>query len=130
MQKSAITIASQSPRKVGQRDSDVPVERRVPQLSAIILAYNEEVNLPQCLESLQRLDCRVWVVDSGSTDRTIEIAHAYGAEVRYHPFENYAAQRNWALASLPVNTPWILNLDADERLTPELADEINSTLAQ
>ena len=123
-------MASQSPHKAGEPDSGVPVERRVSQLSAIVLAYNEEVNLPQCLESLQRLDCHIWVVDSGSTDRTIEIAHAYGAEVRYHHFDNYAAQRNWALVSLPVNTPWILNLDADERLTPELADEINSTLAQ
>jgi len=123
-------MPSPSPHKMGEPDSDAPVEHRVSQLSAIVLAYNEEVNLPQCLESLQRLDCPIWVVDSGSTDRTIEIAHAFGAEVRYHPFENYAAQRNWALASLPVNTPWILNLDADERLTPELGDEINSTLAQ
>src|SRR5437016_1991626 len=120
MQEFVLTMTSQSPYKVSERRSDVPAEPRVSQLSAIVLAHNEAVNLPQCLESLQRLDCHIWVVDAGSTDRTVEIAHAYGAEVRYHPFENYAAQRNWALLNLPVNTPWILNLDADERLTPEL----------
>jgi glycosyltransferase involved in cell wall biosynthesis len=99
-------------------------------LSVIILAYNEELNLPDCLASLCGLNCCVWLVDSGSTDRTIEIAQGQGVEVRSHPFENYAAQRNWALKHLPIDTPWVLNMDADERLTPELVDEINTILME
>ena len=69
------------------------------------------------------------MVDSGSTDCTVEIAHEAGCQVVEHPFENYAAQRNWAFDNLPIATPWTLCLDADERLTPELVDEIRATLA-
>lgn len=97
-------------------------------LTVIILTHNEEVNLPACLESLRGLDCEVFVVDSGSTDRTREIAKAYGAKVYEHPFENYAAQRNWAQENLPITTEWVLHLDADERLTPELVQEITEVL--
>jgi glycosyltransferase involved in cell wall biosynthesis len=74
------------------------------------------------------LRCGLFVVDSGSTDRTVEIAEMHGATLTHHPFENYAAQRNWALDNLPLAGPWVLNLDADERLTPELVDEINAVL--
>jgi glycosyltransferase involved in cell wall biosynthesis len=70
------------------------------------------------------------VVDSGSTDRTLEIARAAGCHVVDHPFENYAVQRNWAFDHLPIGAPWTLCLDADERLTPELADEIEETVSQ
>ena len=97
-------------------------------LAVIILAYNEELNLPSCLGSLQGLDCAVFVVDSGSTDRTVEIARSFGATVVSHPFENYAIQRNWAQSFLPTDAPWILHLDADERLTTELVAEINETM--
>ena len=99
-------------------------------LSVIILTYNEEANLPDCIESLKGLDCELFVVDSGSTDRTLEIARAKRAKVFEHPFDNYALQRNWALQSLPIQTPWVLNLDADERLTPELVSEINETVTR
>lgn len=97
-------------------------------LSVIVLTHNEEANLPVCMESLKGLDCEVFVVDSGSTDRTVEIAKAAGAHVVEHPFENYAAQRNWAQQHLPIRSDWILHLDADERLTPELVAEINDVL--
>ena len=97
-------------------------------LSVIILSYNEQANLPDCLRSLQGLNCRVFVVDSFSADRTAEIARAAGAMVCQHAFENYSAQRNWSQANLPIGSPWILHLDADERLTPELVAEINSLL--
>ena len=60
----------------------------LPRVSVVVLAYNEEVNLPACLASLQGLACEVFVVDSGSTDRTREIAAAAGAAVVEHPFEN------------------------------------------
>jgi len=93
-------------------------------LSVVILTHNEERNLPDCLKSLAGLDCDIFVVDSGSTDRTKEIALAAGAKLAEHPFENYAAQRNWAQQNLPIESGWLLHLDADERLTAELRDEI------
>ena len=103
---------------------------RRPMLSVIILTLNEEANLPVALSSLQGLNCEIFVVDSGSTDRTREIARAAGCHVVEHPFENYAVQRNWAFDRLPIAAPWTLCLDADERLTPELADEIEGTLSK
>jgi glycosyltransferase involved in cell wall biosynthesis len=102
----------------------------MPELSAIILTYNEEANLPECLASLAGLNAHIFVVDSGSTDRTLEIARSGGACVVEHPFEHYGAQRNWAQATLPIRTPWVLHLDADERLTPELVCEIAAILRQ
>ena len=66
---------------------------RRPRVSVIVLAYNEEANLPDCLASLDHLDCEVLVVDSGSTDGTREIARRAGATVFDHPFETYGAQR-------------------------------------
>ncbi len=87
-------------------------------VSAIVLTFNEEKNLPDCLESLKGVADEVFVVDSGSTDATREIAVRYGARVVEHAFENYALQRNWAIDNLPLSGAWILHLDADERLTP------------
>jgi glycosyltransferase involved in cell wall biosynthesis len=101
-----------------------------PFLSVIILTLDEEANLPLALGSLRGLNAEVFVVDSGSTDRTLEIARAAGCHVIEHPFENYAVQRNWAFDHLPIKTPWTLCLDADERLTPELAEEIEETVSQ
>ena len=99
-------------------------------LSVIILTYNEEDNLPACLESLKGLDCEIFVVDSGSTDRTIEIAREAGAKVVGHPFSYYGAQRNWAQKNLAIQTDWVLHLDADERLTPDLVAEIKQALRE
>lgn len=99
-------------------------------LSVIILTYNEEANLPDCLDSLQGLHCQTIIVDSGSTDRTVAIAQAAGTTVVEHPFENYASQRNWAQQNLPLQSDWVLHLDADERLTPELVQEINQVLQE
>lgn len=111
------------------------VESAVPQtgratalLSVVVLTYNEEANLPACLASLKGLEACVWVLDSGSTDGTMRIASAHAVQTASHPFQNYAAQRNWALSNLPLDTEWVLNLDADERLTPELVTEINHVL--
>lgn len=98
-------------------------------VSVVILTLNEAVNLPQCLTSLAGLDCEVFIVDSGSTDRTVEIARSFGASVVTHPFENYGAQRNWALENLNLRTPWVLHLDADERLSSALRDSIAQALA-
>jgi glycosyltransferase involved in cell wall biosynthesis len=97
-------------------------------ISVVILTYNEEVNLPACLDSLKGLACEVFVVDSGSTDRTAEIARSYGAEVALHEFQTQAQQLNWALDHLTFKGDWVLRMDADERLTPELAQELVTRL--
>ncbi|MCX2727139.1 glycosyltransferase [Thermomicrobium sp. 4228-Ro] len=97
-------------------------------LSVIVLTLNEERHLPGCLESVRGLGRQLVVVDSGSTDRTVEIAQAAGAEVVTHRFVDFPSQRNAALAL--AREPWVLFVDADERVTPQLAEEIRAALAQ
>jgi glycosyltransferase involved in cell wall biosynthesis len=99
-------------------------------LAVVILTYNEEENLPQALASVTGWADEVFVFDSFSTDRTIEIARAQGAQVVQHPFENYAAQRNAALDKLPITTEWILFLDADEWVPQALKEEIRALIAR
>ena len=99
-------------------------------ISVIILTKNEEANLLNCLNSLQKLNAEIFIVDSGSTDQTVEIAQKAGCQVFEHPFENQAKQLNWAIQNLPIATPWLMRLDADERLTPELAEELKLVLPQ
>ncbi len=90
----------------------------------LIQTYNEELNLPTTLKSLKGLAHRVFVVDSGSTDATTRLAEQYGATVVFHRWEGYARQKNWALDNLPIESPWVLILDADEAVSPELAEEL------
>lgn len=97
------------------------------QLAAIILTKNEEQHIGDCLASLAWAERRV-VFDSFSTDRTCDIARECGAEVRQHLFSDYASQRNAALQA--VDAEWIFFVDADERATPELAEEITKIVAQ
>lgn len=94
----------------------------------IILTKNEESNLPDCLESIKDFAKRVIVVDSGSTDGTVEIADKYGCDLFVHPFENYSKQFNWALDNCSINTKWSFRLDADERLTKELIEELTNII--
>jgi len=101
-----------------------------PGLDLVVLTYNEEVNLDQCLRSARGLVSNIFIVDSGSIDQTVEIAHQHGAYVVTHEFTNQAEQFNWALDNLPIQSEWVLRLDADEYLSPELQNEIASTLAQ
>lgn len=95
-------------------------------LTAIVLTLDEERHLPGCLASLAQLTQKVIVVDSGSSDQTVDIARAAGAHVTTRRFDGYASQRNAAL--LLADTPWVLFLDADERLTPEGAIELTAFL--
>ncbi len=95
-------------------------------LSIAIVAYNEEANLGRTLESVRWAD-EIVVVDSGSTDRTCEIARGYGAKLVHEPWRGYVAQKNYALEL--CTQEWILALDADEEVSPGLAEEIRSVLA-
>lgn len=97
-------------------------------LTVLILTRDEELNLPTCLASLEPLRPVVWVVDSGSTDGTLAIARDAGCKVAERGWTSHADQLNWALDALPIDTPWVMRLDADERLTPELATELAERL--
>jgi len=96
-------------------------------ISALILTYNEEQDLPGCLDSLSWCD-DIHVLDSNSIDATREIAAARGAHVTTRAFENYAAQRNAGM-QLPFKYPWVFVLDADERPTPALSAEMPRAVA-
>ena len=90
-------------------------------ISATIITYNEELNLPRALESLRCCD-EILVVDSGSTDRTVEIAERYGARVLEANWRGYAGQKNYAADQ--AEHDWVLSLDADEALSEDLEGEI------
>lgn len=100
-------------------------------LDVIIIAQNEEANIKHCVSSVVGWAKQVFVADAFSTDRTAEIARACGAQVYQHEFVDWAAQRNWALADLPLNEDWVFFLDADEFVTPAfkqaLAAKLNCT---
>jgi glycosyltransferase involved in cell wall biosynthesis len=97
--------------------------RRLP-ISVVVLTYNEERNLRACLESLAGWVTDLFLVDSGSTDGTIAIGEEQGAKIVMHRFETHTRQWRWAFANLPLRTEWVLALDADQRVSPELRDAI------
>jgi glycosyltransferase involved in cell wall biosynthesis len=93
-------------------------------LTALILTYNEEKNIEECINSIKPLAERIVVIDSFSTDRTVELAESLGAEVHKHEFINYAKQYLYGIEIAGITTKWILRLDADERLTPAAVGEL------
>lgn len=97
-------------------------------LTAIIMTLNEEKNLSSCLDSIKEICEVIYVVDSGSIDSTQQIAEEYDAKFVFNEFKTHATQFNWALKSLPIHTKWVLRLDADERLSLPLLNEIRETL--
>lgn len=99
-------------------------------ISVIILTYNEELNIEDCLKSVHGWVEDIFIVDSYSTDRTLEIVRKYTDKIYQHPFENHAKQFNWALESLPIKTEWVMRLDADERVTSQLREKLEIVLAQ
>jgi glycosyltransferase involved in cell wall biosynthesis len=99
-------------------------------LTVIILTFNEQENLPHALDSLSRLGADIWVIDSGSTDGTLAIAREAGCHILEHPFESHSAQINWAIDNIQPRHEWIMRLDADEWITPELCDELQRRLPQ
>jgi glycosyltransferase involved in cell wall biosynthesis len=103
--------------------TDRTANRRI-SLTVIVLTYNEEQNLPACLGTIQDWVGEIVIVDSGSTDATVQIAEQAGATVIQHPFETHARQWQWALSNVPGHYEWVLGLDADQRVTPELQAEL------
>ena len=97
-------------------------------VSVIVAARNEEKNLPRCLEALRNVG-EVYVIDSGSTDATSEIARSFGAKlVQFHYQGGWPKKRQWAIENLPLGFDWIFLVDADEALTPQLEEEIRGAI--
>jgi len=95
-------------------------------LSVVVPCRNEEANLEACLETVRWAD-EIYLVDSGSTDRSLEIARRFTDRVESHPYINSATQKNWAIPR--ASHPWVMILDCDERVTPALGEEIRALLA-
>ncbi|MBB6235510.1 glycosyltransferase involved in cell wall biosynthesis [Pedobacter sp. AK013] len=92
------------------------------EFSFIILTFNEEIHLPRLLASIKDLQANIFILDSGSSDETLNIAKTYGAEVKNNAFINHPKQWDFALKNFDVKTPWTIGLDADQVVTPELFD--------
>lgn len=95
-----------------------------PHFSFLILAYNEELHLPRLLSSIEDLNAAVYLLDSGSSDETLKIATRYGAQVKQHPFVNHPQQWHHALTIFDIQTPWVIGLDADQVISPELKQRL------
>lgn len=100
-----------------------------PDISVIILTHNEEKHIERCIRSLLVFTEKIFVVDSGSTDGTVKLAESLGAKVVFNPWVTYAAQFNFGIENNPFQTQWLMRMDADEYVMPELAVEIKATLA-
>jgi glycosyltransferase involved in cell wall biosynthesis len=99
-----------------------------PNVSIVILTLNEEANIADCLASVSGFD-DVHLLDSGSADRTVEIAKSKGVAVHHNDFHGFGQQRNWAIDHIPTKYDWQFHLDADERVTPALATELSRVVA-
>ena len=93
-------------------------------ITAIIITFNEAVHIRRCIERLRPLADRIVIVDSYSSDATVDIARGLGAEVLQNPFVNHAAQFNWGLEQLEITSGWVLRIDADEWFEPIAIEEI------
>lgn len=101
------------------------------QIAAIILTYNEEKHIERCISSIIGICDEIFVVDSFSSDKTEELALRAGATaVLKHPWKNYATQFNWGLENAPITAQWIWRIDADEYITPKLAEQVETYLSQ
>lgn len=98
-------------------------------ISFVVLTYNEEKHIERCIKSLLPFAEEVWVVDSFSTDRTMEIAEGLGAKTVAHEFQNQAQQFNWAIGNLDITGDWIWRVDADEYISEDLGRKVTETIA-
>lgn len=97
-------------------------------LSVVILTFNEAQHIERAVRSVKPIAHEVFIIDSGSTDGTCEIAERLGCRVYYNPWENYATQLNWGLDNCPIQTRWVMRLDADEYATEPLQRELAMAL--
>ena len=97
-------------------------------ITTIILTKNEEMNIQAAIESAKQISTRILVIDCGSQDKTTHIAESAGAEVYFHEWPGHAKQFNWALANCEISTTWVFRLDADERISEDLAKEIKEKI--
>lgn len=97
-------------------------------ISIIILTYNESLHLSRAIEHIRGFAREIFVIDSFSTDDTVELAKAGGAIVLQHPFQYQAQQFSWALEHAPITADWVMRLDADEIIEADLAEEIVTKL--
>src|SRR5258708_10933861 len=118
-------VDSSSMQKIEEiKNLEATTSTRTLPVRVIVAARNEARNLPRCLEALRDVG-EVYVIDSQSADATPEIARSFGAKVvQFHYQGGWPKKRQWAMETLPLAFDWILLLDADEALTPALADEI------
>jgi len=99
-------------------------------LSVIILTYNEQKHIERCIKSLLPIAKNIFIVDSYSTDKTVEIAESLGAKVYQNKWPgNHAIQFQWGLDNCPIETEWVMKMDSDEYVLPELAEEINAKIS-
>ena len=94
-------------------------------ISVIILTFNEEKHIARCIKSLSAFTDKVFIVDSGSTDKTVKIAESLGAKVAVNQWVNYATQFNFGIENNPYKTKWLMRMDSDEYVLPELSEEIS-----
>jgi glycosyltransferase involved in cell wall biosynthesis len=97
-------------------------------LAVVVLTHNEEIHIARALDAVASIASEIFVVDSFSTDRTVELARSRGATVIQHEFINYARQFQWALENAPIRSKWVMRLDADEVIEAALAAEISEKL--
>jgi glycosyltransferase involved in cell wall biosynthesis len=97
-------------------------------ISVIILTLNEEKHIARCIQSLLSITDKIFIIDSGSIDNTVKIAENLGAKVILNKWVSYAFQFNFGIKNNPFNTKWLMRMDADEYILPELAAEINTKL--
>jgi glycosyltransferase involved in cell wall biosynthesis len=108
---------------ISQSDQLVPV-------AAVIFTHDEEVNIEACLKSIEGWCQEIFVVDSGSTDRTLEICRKYTDHIHSHPYVDHSSQWDWALKNLPFVCEWVLRLDADNVVSSRLKEQIRSAVAK
>ncbi|CAA6807575.1 MAG: Glycosyl transferase, family 2 [uncultured Sulfurovum sp.] len=99
-------------------------------ISVIILTYNEEQHIARCLQSLKSCVKEIFIVDSFSTDNTVKIAQSLGAKVYTNKWVNYAVQFQWGLDNCDIQSKWVMRMDADEYLLPELNEEISENISK
>ena len=97
-------------------------------ISVVILTYNEELHIERCIKSLLPVVKEIFIIDSFSTDKTVEIAERLGAKVYQNPWINYALQFQWGLDNCPIETEWVMRMDSDEYILPELQNEISDKI--